>query len=179
MAIYISLLRGINVSGQKKIKMADLKNMYEELGFSEVVTYIQSGNVLFSTKPAPEKALERKIKKAILDAFGYDVPVLVLTYETLERLAVKNPYSPEATDLKLLHMTLLSKPPEAAVMEAVQRLEYPGESFKITPEVVYLHLPNGYGRTKLNNNFFEAKLKVSATTRNLKTINKLLELAQQ
>ena len=179
MQTYLSLLRGINVSGQKKIKMADLKKLYEDLGFSEVTTYIQSGNVIFKTKKTKEVILEESIKAGIEKIFGFDVPVLVLTHEELLSLADSNPYKNRDLDHKFLHFTLLSTPPDPKKIKAVSDMKFPGEEFTITKRVVYLCLPNGYGRTKLNNNFFESKLKVQATTRNLKSVYKLLELAKE
>ncbi|MFT7605208.1 MAG: hypothetical protein ACI8VT_002802 [Saprospiraceae bacterium] len=179
MQTYLSLLRGINVSGQKKIKMADLKLMYESLGFEDVTTYIQSGNVIFKTKKSRESNLEEPIKKEIRKTFGFEVPVLVLCYEELLSLAAANPYKDSELDHKFLHFTLLSTPPDAEKIKVVNEMQFPGEEFLVTKRVVYLCLPNGYGRTKLNNNFFESKLKVSATTRNLKSVNKLIELAKK
>ncbi len=178
MQTYISLLRGINVSGQKKIKMADLKAMFERIGYEAVITYIQSGNVIFKTKKIAEAILETSIKEGIKKTFGFDVPVIVLAHDELQLLAEENPYKDSDLDHKFLHFTLLSSPPDSDKVKVIQAMEFPGEAFTITKRVVYLSLPNGYGRTKLNNNFFESKLKVQATTRNLKSVNKLLELAK-
>ena len=178
MQTYLSLLRGINVSGQKKIKMADLKAMFENMGFNEVITYIQSGNVIFKTKDGDEEQFSKAIKKEIQNTFGFDVPVLVLSYTTLLAMADSNPFKNRDTDHKLLHLTFLAAQPEAEKINSVNALDFPEEEFIVTNKVVYLYLPNGYGRTKLNNNFFESKLKVPATTRNLKSVNSLLELAK-
>ena len=177
MPTYISLLRGINVAGKKKVIMTELKKMFQDLGFQDVVTYIQSGNVIFKTKKTAEVKLEKIIKASIEKTFVFDVPVLVLSEKELQKIADNNPYKDRELELKLLHFTLLSTPPKEEKIKLVEAMEFPGEEFTITERVVYLCLPNGYGRTKLNNNFFESKLKVKATTRNLKSIYKLLELA--
>ncbi len=177
MQIYISLLRGINVAGQKKIKMLDLKTMYQELGYTDVTTYIQSGNVIFKTKKKALDKIEQNIKKAISDTFGFDVPVLVLTNKTLEEIVQNNPYDKSEADSKHIYFTLLKSAPAAEKIAAIEKLEFPEEVFTITDKAIYLWVSKGYGRSKLNNNFFENKLKVQATTRNLKTIKKLLELS--
>lgn len=176
MKTYISLLRGINVSGQKKIKMADLKLLYESLGLKNIVSYIQSGNVIFQSKSGKREKLEQSIQKAIFETFGFEVPVFVLEADKLITLSNANPFKDLAVEEKYLHLTLLHSAPEPEKIHAVSEMKFEGENFQLTKDVVYLYLPNGYGRCKLNNNFLESKLKVRATTRNLKTINHLLEL---
>ena len=179
MPIYIALLRGINVSGQKKIKMADLKAMFEALDYSNVQTYIQSGNVVFEAETADTAELGRAIKAAIERAFSYDVPVLVLTGDMLGDIAQANPYlkRPEI-DVSKLHITLLESSPAQGARHEVEAFAASlADELVIHDRAVYLHCPGGYGKTKLNNNFLERKLHVSATTRNLKTINALLDMS--
>lgn len=180
MKTYIALLRGINVSGQKKIKMADLKTMLEDLGLTSVITYIQSGNIIFKDDKSDLNALEALIKNGIIEAFGYDVPVLVRTPETLASIYENNPFleklKNEEIEEKKMFFTLLSNTPDPMAVKELTSNSYE-EEFLITNEVVYFYAINGYGRTKLHNNFFEKKLKSTATTRNLKTVIKLLELS--
>lgn len=178
MPTYIALLRGINVAGQKKIKMAELKEMFSKMGYSNVVTYIQSGNVIFDTKKTKFATLENNIKTAILNTFTFDVPVLVTDHKELTDIEQNNPYRNRAVESKFLYFTLLAEAPDSTFIKKTQDLTFPGEAFYITPRVVYICVPNGYGRTKISNNFFESKLKVSATTRNLKTLSKLIELSK-
>ncbi len=182
MKTYIALLRGINVSGQKKIKMADLKTMLEGIGFRSVTTYIQSGNVVFESNEENTNILSDLIKKGIEERFGFDVPVLVLTYKILASIYQDNPFSKriekEEIEEKKMYFTLLSTPPDPDAIAELTAKDYKAEEFVITKSVVYFYAANGYGRTKLNNNFFEKKLKCSATTRNLKTVTKLLELSK-
>lgn len=178
MTTYIALLRGINVSGQKKILMADLKKMFIDLGYQEVVTYIQSGNVIFQTKKTAEEKLEKNIKSAIEKTFGFDVPVFVLTRDELKKLSDNNPYKDRPVASNFIFLTILSSAPEDENIEMVQAMEFPGEEFSITKRVVYLCLPNGAGRSKLTNNFFEKKLKVRATSRNMRSVLKLLNLSE-
>ncbi|MEW7290095.1 DUF1697 domain-containing protein [Aquimarina sp. 2304DJ70-9] len=182
MKTYIALLRGINVSGQKKIKMIDLKGMLEDLGLTSVTTYIQSGNIVFKSKNTNTQILSDQIKKGISTKFGFDVPVLLLTPETLKDIYQKNTFSEgllngEIEDKKMYFTLLSASPDQEAVVELMAK-DYEEEKFKITDKVVYFYAAKGYGKTKLTNNFFEKKLKCNATTRNLKTVIKLLELSK-
>ncbi|MFI5154100.1 MAG: DUF1697 domain-containing protein [Chitinophagales bacterium] len=179
MTTYISILRGINVSGQKKIKMVELKKMYVQLGLKNVITYIQSGNVIFQADgESPEPALAEKIQKGILKKFKFEVPVILRTMEEWKRIIATNPLVLEkGIDLERLHVTFLSALPEKSRHSAIEPINYPPDRFLIYGKEIYLHCPNGYGISKLSNNFFENKLKVTATTRNWRTVNELLNLA--
>ena len=171
---YIALLRGINVGGHKKLKMTDLKLLFEDLGFENVTTYIQSGNVVFSAKDGEN--LEAKISKEIEKRFGWEVSVLVKTAHELTKILKDCPFD-KAKKAEAYFM-LLATPPKTEFMEALANLSYPEEEFVITPECVYISYKNGAGKAKLNNNFFEKKLQVTATTRNFRTLAKLVELAR-
>ena len=174
MKIYIALLRGINVGGQKKLKMTGLKLLFEELGFTDVVTYIQSGNVVFSSKS--EKDLAAKISKEINARFGFEVPVLVKTAAEIERILADCPFGNPKKEAS--YFVLLETPPTQELVQATELLEYTDEEFVITDSCVYMFCATGYGKAKLNNNLFEKKLKVAATTRNYRTLAKLVELAK-
>ncbi|MDY8134792.1 DUF1697 domain-containing protein [Aquimarina sp. 2201CG5-10] len=180
MNTYIALLRGINVSGQKKILMADLKRLFEALGFVSVTTYIQSGNVVFQDALKNTTDLETIVKEGIQKHFGFDVPVLVIKPKDLQLIYKNNPFSEKITngkvDPKKMFFTFLSKEPESAL---IKELPVPsdGEEFVIVKKVIYFYAANGYGKTRLNNNFFERKMKCNATTRNLKTVIKMLEIS--
>ncbi len=178
MTKYISILRGINVSGKRKILMGDLKALYEKMGFENIQTYIQSGNVVFeNAKKINNKKLEVTIKKAIQDQYNFDVPVLVRSHKEIENTIQSNPFLKEKDiDLKTLHVTFLAESPKAENLDKLDEVDYPPDRFLLDGLNMYIHCPNGYGRTKLTNTFFEKKLKVSATTRNWKTVNKLLEM---
>ncbi len=180
MKTYIALLRGINVSGQKKIKMADLKTMFETIGCTAVQTYIQSGNIVFDHAEETNDKLGLYIKEAILEHFGFEVPVLIVTPQKLADIFSNNPFSEQLDsgvfEHKKMYFTLFADTPNPGDVTALQATQYGAEEFVITDEVVYLYVANGYGKTKLDNNFFERKLKVAATTRNLRTITKLIEL---
>jgi uncharacterized protein (DUF1697 family) len=175
---YISILRGINVSGQKSIKMADLKTLYENLGFSNVKTYVQSGNVVFQLKAEKTEIIEQKIHSQIKAKYGFEVPVIVMTVEELKTIIDSNPLKGDlAKEEKFLHITFLGSMPENYDEEAIFSKKAGHEEIIITNEAVYLYCPHGYGTSKLNNNFLENKLNVAATTRNWKTTEALLELA--
>jgi len=176
MESYIALLRGINVSGQKKIKMDDLRNYLEALDFRNVQTYIQSGNIVFKHKKTPIINLEELIKNKILEKYGFQVPVLIKTPAEVTSILNNIPF--ENIDYSKLYFTLLNEIPQSALIDKLKEFSFPPEEYVINGTSIYFYSPNGYGRAKMNNNFFEKKLKVKATTRNWKTMNKLIEISQ-
>jgi len=179
METFISILRGINVSGHKSIQMTDLKTLYAELGLKEAITYIQSGNVIFKTEvKISNQRLSAKIEQAIHKKYNFDVPVIIRTIEEIKHAISVNPFLKETNiDLERVHVTFLAENPEQHSAESIRDLDYSPDKFMVIGKEIYLYCPNGYGTTKLSNTFFEHKLKVSATTRNWKTVNKLVELA--
>ena len=180
MAAYISILRGINVSGQNLIKMDALKKIYESLHFEDVKTYIQSGNVVFSTGETDLKKLENLITSQIENEFGTEVPVIVLKAETLENIIKNNPFvKDKQKDTSFIHITFLADKPKEIDKDSIENKKQQGEEIEFSENAIYLYCPNGYGRTKLNNNFLENKLKIKATTRNWKTTNELLKLVER
>ena len=175
---YIALLRGINVSGQKKIKMVDLREMIGQLGFDKVKTYIQSGNILFEAADPDPASVAEKIGTAIAKTFGFDVSVLVKTRKDIEGIIDQNPFqNPEDLQANRIYYVLLKDTPEPALVQAFRLETYPNEKFFISEECVYLCCLKGYGQAKLNNNLLERKLKIGATTRNHGTMMKLLEMS--
>lgn len=180
MITYISILRGINVSGQKIIKMDALKKMYENLKFKNIQTYVQSGNVIFSSKEKEGEKLERLISSKIETEFGFEVPVIVLSITALETIIENNPFAKnKLKDISFLHVTFLANIPSQFDKQTIMGKKKPEEEIEFTDAAVYLYCPNGYGKTKLNNNFLENKLKVTGTTRNWKTTNALLKIASK
>jgi uncharacterized protein (DUF1697 family) len=178
MITYISILRGINVSGQKLIKMDALKKMYENLKLENIRTYVQSGNVIFSTNETDPKKLENKISKQIEKDFDFEVPVIVLTAQTLQYIVEHNPFAKDKKkDISFLHVTFLADQPKEFDKKSIEDKREGGEEIQFSKNAIYLYCPHGYGNTKLNNNFLERVVKVKATTRNWKTTNELLRLA--
>ncbi len=179
MQTYISILRGINVSGQKLLKMDALKAMYENLKFKNVKTYIQSGNVIFQFSEKNNQELEKLIEKTILKTFAFEVPIMVKGINEIENVLNHNPFvNKRKEDITKLHVTFLSEEPEQTLINKLKEGQYNSDEFIIVGKTVYLFCPNGYGNTKLNTNFFENKLKVKATTRNWKTTNELFNIAK-
>ena len=178
MGVIISMLRGINVSGQKKVPMKELKALYEELGFTRVSTYIQSGNVVFETREKTD-GLVRKIEKALHAHFGFEVSVIHRTPEELATVLENNPFLKEK-DLQAdkLYVSFLAETPGAEHIEKARAYQTGADRFEVSGRETYLYLPDGYGRTKFHNNFMEGKLKVTATTRNWKTVNELYTMAR-
>ncbi len=172
----IAILRGINVGGKRKILMNDLKSLFEYLGFEEVQTYIQSGNVIFKSTNISNTEIEEKIEKRIKDYFDFDVPVIVRSIEDLENTITKNPFYNNETDVTKLHLTFLKKLPSKENIEQIKLISHPPDTFEIINTDVFIRCEGKYHQSKLSNNFFENKLLVNATTRNWKTVLKLLEL---
>lgn len=179
MSTFISILRGINVSGQKRILMRDLRELFEKLDFKQVQTYIQSGNVVFENNTqTPNSELAMRIEKAIEKEFNFHVPTIIRSKEELERIISSNPFLKDRSiDLKKLHVTFLSEVPTKENAENIVKTDFLPDQFVIKDKNIFLHIPENYGVTKLSNSFFERKLKVTATTRNWNTLNKLLEMA--
>ena len=174
MYTYISLLRGINVNGKNKLPMAALKNIYETLGGAHVTTYIQSGNVIFSAA-IDVRALENSLKQTIQEKWGYIIPALVRKAHFFNEIIDNNPF--KGYDPNTLYVTLLGDVTHGANIADVADKTWRQDKFVVQKDIVYVHCPHGYGRTKLNNSFFEAKGHTWATTRNWKTVCKLTELA--
>ena len=174
---FISILRGINVGGQKKILMSDLKVLYQSLQFKDVETYIQSGNVVFkSDTKFSDTEMAKEIEKAIEKKYGFQVPVIIRRKKELQNIISDNPFLKDKNiDTKKLHVTFLSNLPDKTNIESIGNIDFLPDQFIIKGKEIYLHIPESYGETKLSNNFFEKKLKVSATTRNWNTVNKLFE----
>lgn len=179
MTTYVSLLRGINIAGRRSIKMDALRAMYQSLGLERVSTYIQSGNVVFSTEETRTSYLEQIISSRLLDDFGLDVPVLVLSRDMLAKVIADNPWSSDESKApERLFITFLKVPSVAE--QSLSRLterKQASEELALTPHAIYLYCPEGYARTKLSNDFIERCLCTQATTRNWATTTTLLALA--
>ena len=173
------MIRGINI-GAKKVKMKKLKELYVSLDFKDVKTYIQSGNVVFKSQYLDLSYLRELIENKIGKVFGFDVKVLIRTNNDLKKVIEENPFKKE--DFKHLYITFLSDVPSKNLIKNLNRnleinMKNKSDKFYISKKEIYLFLPEGYGRTKLNNNFFEKKLGIFATTRNLRSVNKLFDIA--
>lgn len=177
MNTYVALLRGINVSGHKLIKMADLKIHLEELKFKTIKTYIQSGNIIFETSSADTDKLAKKITQKIKEKYGFDVPVIVLSMNNLNEIIDNNKFLNNVEKpIDRIYITILDKHPTDSDINKLKSVDYTPEEFILHQNFIYLYFPEGYANAKLSTNFFEKQLKVKATTRNWKTICKVWEL---
>jgi uncharacterized protein (DUF1697 family) len=175
--VYVALLRGINVGGYKKIKMETLRQSFAGMGFAEVRTYVQSGNVIFTSLKQSPASLAAKIEARILRDFGFDVSVLVRTAEELGAAIRENPFLKEkGIDPTKLHVTFLSEVPAKSACQRLSELACARDQFRNLGREIYLHCPDGYGVSKLSNNAFEKLLAVRATTRNWNSTNKIYEM---
>jgi len=179
MAVFISLLRGINVGGHKKIPMKDLKALYESAGFMNVKTYIQSGNVIFDSKSSDILRINTTIEKVIADSFGFPVTVITRLTDELGKIIKRNPFAVrDKIDKKHLFVVFLgAKPSTAAVKELLIPPVKTRDELKVSGLEIFVHCPDGYGQTPYTNLFFEKKLKVAATARNWRTTTTLYAMA--
>jgi uncharacterized protein (DUF1697 family) len=174
---YVALLRGINLGGHKIVKMDQLRKMFEEMGFAEVKTYIQSGNVVFNAPARDPVSLAKKIEEKIVRQFGFPVPVLVKTAAELGEVIRNNPLVKEKdVDVSKLHVTFLASIPEKSVLKMLDGIDAAKDRFCCLGQAVYLYCPNGYHATKFGNNVLEKMLKVGTTTRNWRTVNQLYQM---
>jgi len=160
--------------------MEDLKKVYEGIGFREIITYVQSGNVIFKTTRNHSYAvLSDTIEQAIKEKYSFHVPVIIRTVDEMRLTLSSNPFlNEDGIDREKLHVTFLEEEPSSADISVINKYDFPPDRFRIIGKEVYLYCPEGYGNTKLSNDFFEKKLHGKATTRNWKTVLKLEELSE-
>jgi uncharacterized protein (DUF1697 family) len=173
------MLRGINVSGQKSIRMVELKALYESLRFANVATYIQSGNVVFQSRESNPESIATSIEKAIEKTFGFSVPVVLRQPSEFRKVISKCPFLDKAgIDEDRLYVTFLKTRPASTLVKTTPLIAASNaDRYEIVGSEIYLHCPDGYGKTIFSNNFFEKHLKVVATTRNWKTVQTLLAMS--
>jgi uncharacterized protein (DUF1697 family) len=171
---YIALLRSINV-GKRQIKMDVLKELFRMADFDNIVTYIQSGNVLFDTKQTNELVLRKAIEEQLEKGTGFEVKTIIRNLEEIAKVIKASPFDPEAETNRKLYITFLAEEPHAEKAAGLEALSTDSETMKIINREVYFLTP-AYGETKFSNNFMEKKLGIVATTRNWQTVNKVLEL---
>lgn len=174
---HLALLRGINVSGHKMIKMEALKKALENIGFTNVVTYIQSGNVFVETEEESPGKVSFLIKQEIFKSFGHDVPVIVIGKDDLQACLDRNLFlNDENVDLKKLYVSFISSElPENMITQLNLNFIKPDE-IQLDGKRIYLKYDISPAKTKLDNKWIEKSMSVVATTRNWNTVNKLLEL---
>lgn len=172
----VALLRGVNVGGVK-LPMQDLRRLFQDLGHADAETYIQSGNVVFTYQGADRGRVAADIEAQLAARLGLTVTVVLRTATELGRLASANPFVARGVDPARLYVTFLAEEPEPDRWGRLEVPEGEPEEFAVAGSDLFLHYPNGYGRSKFHNGFIERRLGVAATTRNWNTVTKLRELA--
>jgi uncharacterized protein (DUF1697 family) len=172
---FVALIRGINVGGRNRIMMSDLRLVVEELGYTGVVTYIQSGNLMFCGAQIGDHAT--KIEHAINDRFGLAVPVVVRSVDELRVIASRHPDRNGTINPKFLHVWVLSGTPPADSVAAIDQSRFAPDRFEVIGREVYVSYPTGSGRSKLTIDVFEKATGLTATARNLNTIRTMAEIA--
>ena len=176
MSVFATFLRGVNMAGHCKIKMTDLSKLYRKLGYKNAVTYIQSGNVVLSSQESAEM-IASKIEKGIMDEFGYTVPVMIRSVGEFEKIYRLNPFISENDfDPAKSSVIFLNSEPDQIQISKMAGVDYPPDRFFIIGKEIFIYCPNGFGRTKLYTNFFEARMKVTGTARNWKTVEAINEM---
>jgi uncharacterized protein (DUF1697 family) len=180
MKTHVALLRGINVSGNKMVKMEHLRGIFETLHFQNVKTYIQTGNVIFETKEENPELICDKIEKELEKVLGFEVPVILRTIEELEDSMKNNPFEGTESSENDGYITFLSSIPTDQAIDKVKTYKSDTDELRFLNREVYLLCPNkGYGKTMYSNTFLEKRLGVSATTRNWKTVNAIINMANR
>ncbi len=177
MNIYVALLRGINVGGSNKILMADLKALFITLNFPDPTTYLQSGNVVFSTIREDISSIEIELKLKILEVFGCDIEVFVLSAGSFRDVYKNNQFiQDKCLDTKKMYVVFLKENPDPDKFDLIKNNPNFQEKMILLNKAIYMYYVNGAGRTKVTNNYFENKLKLKATSRNWNTVTNLNRL---
>ncbi|HLT20576.1 MAG TPA: DUF1697 domain-containing protein [Thermomicrobiales bacterium] len=176
MTSYVAFLRGVNLGAKNKVPMKELRAVLDDMGYQNVRTYIQSGNILFEADDFVEARVAQEMQAAIEAHFGVVSPVVLRSAAELAAVAAANPFDVAAIEPAKLHVMLLNREP---AQEDVARLDpdrSPGDSYVVKNREIYVHFPNGAGRSRLGVDYFDRVLGVTATARNWNTITKLLEM---
>ncbi|MEL7270366.1 MAG: DUF1697 domain-containing protein [Bacteroidota bacterium] len=176
METYIILLKGVNVGGNDRIKMAEFREHLLKKGFKNVKTYIQSGNIVLSHDSFIDE-VKKEVVEVLSQDYGYNVSVLVFTLQQFEDILAKCPYDVPENDKKV-YFSFLEEVPDTKLLEEFQSISFPDELFELGEQCIYLLFQSGYSKANMTNTFIIKKLKVAASTRNLKTVKKIFELAK-
>jgi uncharacterized protein (DUF1697 family) len=180
MAVIISMLRGVNLLGHNRIRMEELRALYQSIGLRDAETYVVSGNVVFRTKAQNLPALGKRIENAIERNFGFRPRVILRTPSELRDVVARSPFRSrrDIHPSKLL-VTFLENHPAAEALEQVRKIKTDPEELHVDGREVYIYFPDGQGRSKLSWVTVEKKLKTSGTGRNWNSVTKLLEIAER
>jgi uncharacterized protein (DUF1697 family) len=178
MKTYIALFRGMNVGGSNVLPMKDLVTILENLGSRNVKTYIQSGNAILQKEEENPSLLSNRIRAAIKKSHGFEPQVLLLKPEEMERAVESNPFPEAESEPKTLHLYFLASMPKNPDLDTLESTKGDRERFALEDGVLYLHAPEGIGKSKLAASV-EKLLGVATTGRNWRTVCKILAMAKQ
>lgn len=179
MPVIVSMLRGVNLGPHNRVKMDALRALYESLGFKDVQTYVQSGNVAFRTDVRDLARLARQIEDAIEKQFGFRTDVILRTTAEIRKAIAKNPFAGRNLEPNKFLVTFLAGDPDAEARKKVMQIKTDPEELRIEGRELYMYFPNGMARPKLTWSQVAAKLKTSGTGRNWTTVQALLEMAER
>ena len=179
MTTFVALLRAVNVGGNNKIAMPALRSTFETLGYSDVTTYIQSGNIVFDSELRKSTALVAKIEAAISRDFGLTIDVVIRSARELTTVIESNPYLGRVANPLALHVVFLNQSPDPARINTLDRTRFEPDEFTLGPRELYLHCPEGVGKSKLPSALLTKLAPAPATMRNWNTVNKLADLASR
>ncbi|MFV5696405.1 DUF1697 domain-containing protein [Flavobacterium sp. LB3P122] len=180
MTTHLALLRGINVSGHNMIKMEALKTTLEAIGFQNVVTYIQSGNVFVDTEEENASKVGFQIKQEIFKVFGHEVPIVVISSADLEACLKNNPFLKEKDiDIKKLYVAFISTALQSTSINDLKISQFKPDEASIDGSRIFIKYAVGAGKTRFDQKYIEKKLNVTATIRNWNTVTQLLKMYQE
>jgi uncharacterized protein (DUF1697 family) len=180
MTTCLALFRGINVGGHHTVSMGDLKGLHESLGLTHVVTYINSGNVVFSREIVDPALLTRQLEEGFVARFGFHSAVILRTAPELDAIIANNPFQNQpAKESNLVIVTLLAAHPTPEAAEDLHKALAGPEEMHLVGRELYVYYPNGSGRSKLTNSLIEKRLKIMGTGRNWNTILQLQKMLAQ
>lgn len=179
MGVYIALLRGINVGGNNKLLMKDLTVLFEKAGCKKVVTYIQSGNVVFEADDKTAKTIAETMNKAVLKAFKIDVPFVIRDLGSFKKAVKASPYSSKKVDPKLVHVGFLKDKPSADKVADLEPGKFAPDEFQLIGQELHYLFPKGVGKSKMTSQYFDSRLKTIVTLRNWNTVLELLRMAEE
>jgi uncharacterized protein (DUF1697 family) len=180
MAVIVSMLRGVNVGPHNRMKMEELRALYESLKLRDAQTYVQSGNVVFTTEEKDLGRLSKRIESGIEERFGFRSEVMVRTTAEMRDVVARNPFAKRrGIEPNKLLVTFLASVPEADAVEKVLQIKTDPEELRIEGRELYMYFPNGMARPKVSWVTIANKLKVAGTGRNWNSVTKLLEMAEK
>jgi uncharacterized protein (DUF1697 family) len=178
LTVYVAMLRGVNVGGNS-LKMDWLREACEGMGWQDVRTYVQSGNIVFSSRLGASK-LAPTLKATIDAQTRLPVAVVVRSASEMAKVVAGNPFPKQkGVDLTKLHVTFLAEAPSKPALDKLDALAGTRDEYRLVKQEIYLHCPINYGQTKLSNTAIEKALSVGATTRNWNTVTTLSEMAAE